>query len=314
MTLKHISARLAAAVLTVSTIITPALAANGTVTTEGSPLRLRSEASIEGSVLNKLANGTQVEVLSSLDGGWYQVVYQGVTGFVSAEYLTVEEKAEELDELQEQPVAETDAPVTLAVTQTTETESDGKSYVRVVEGPLNIRTAPSTDSSKAGKLYTGRVVEVLEQLDGWYKIADGYISAEYVVAANASEAQTSGQAQALAEYALQYLGCRYVYGGSSPKGFDCSGFTSYIYKQFGVSIHRTASGQLNNGYAVSRSDLKPGDLVMFKSYGSKPASHVGIYIGGDEFVHSSAPGVGVVIDSLNSSFYSSTYVGARRVF
>ena len=211
MTLKHISARLAAAVLMVSTIITPALAANGTVTTEGSPLRLRSEASIEGSVLNKLANGTQVEVLSSLDGGWYQVVYQGVTGFVSAEYLTVEEEAEELDE-------------------------------------------------------------------------------------------------------LQYLGCRYVYGGSSPKGFDCSGFTSYIYKQFGVSIHRTASGQLNNGYAVSRSDLKPGDLVMFKSYGSKPASHVGIYIGGDEFVHSSAPGVGVVIDSLNSSFYSSTYVGARRVF
>ena len=92
MTLKHISARLAAAVLTVSTIITPALAANGTVTTEGSPLRLRSEASIEGSVLNKLANGTQVEVLSSLDGGWYQVVYQGVTGFVSAEYLTVEEE------------------------------------------------------------------------------------------------------------------------------------------------------------------------------------------------------------------------------
>ena len=203
--------------------------------------------------------------------------------------------------------------MTLAVAQPAAAESDGKSYVRVVEGPLNIRTAPTTDSSKAGKLYTGRVVEVLEQLDGWYRIENGYISAEYVVTADASEAQASGQGQGIAEYALQYLGCRYVYGGSSPKGFDCSGFTSYVYKQFGISIQRTASGQLNNGYAVSRGELKPGDLVMFKSYGSKPASHVGIYIGGGEFVHASAPGVGVVIDSLNSSFYSRTYVGARRI-
>ncbi len=312
MHVNRIVTRLAAAVLMVSTLITPTFAANGIVNTEGPALRLRAEASTEGSILEKLANGTQVEVLSVLEEGWYQVSYRGLTGYVSAEYLTVEEEADELEELQEEPVAEADAPLAAAA-QSAAAESDGKSYVRVVEGPLNIRTAPTTDSSKAGKLYTGRVVEVLEQLDGWYRIENGYISAEYVVTADASEAQASGQGQGIAEYALQYLGCRYVYGGSSPKGFDCSGFTSYVYKQFGISIQRTASGQLNNGYAVSRGELKPGDLVMFKSYGSKPASHVGIYIGGGEFVHASAPGVGVVIDSLNSSFYSRTYVGARRI-
>lgn len=302
------AARLTAAVLMVSAMITPALAANGTVTTpEGSTLRLRSEASIDSSILKKLANGTQVEVLSSLDGGWYQVSYEDITGFVSAEYLTV---MEEEEAGLEAPETAADAPVASTPVQT---EPDGKSYVRVVEGPLNIRTGPSTDYDKAGKLYTGRVVEVLELVNGWYKLESGYISADYVVKADASEAQSSGRAQELVNYALQFVGTPYVYGGSSPRGFDCSGFTSYVYKQFGIQINRTASAQLNNGYAVSRSDLQPGDLVMFKSGGSKPASHVGLYIGNGQFVHSSAPGVGVVVDSLNSSFYSRTYVGARRV-
>lgn len=306
MQFNRFASRLAAAVLLAGVMITPSLAADGTVTTpEGSPLRLRSEASIESAVLKKLANGSVVEVLSSLDGGWYQVTYDGTTGYVSAEYLTVNDDEDVSDE--------NDGSAPAAPAPQTATESDGKSYVRVVEGPLNIRTGPSTDYDKAGKLYTGRVVEVLELVDGWYKLENGYISADYVVKADASEAQSSGKAQEIVNCAMQYLGCAYVYGGSSPRGFDCSGFTSYVYAQCGVKINRTASAQLNNGYAVSRSELQPGDLVMFKSGGSKPASHVGIYIGNGQFVHSSAPGVGVVVDSLNSNFYSRTYVGARRV-
>lgn len=302
------ASRLTAAILLAGAMITPSLAADGTVTTpEGSPLRLRSEASIESTVLKKLANGSVVEVLSSLDGGWYQVTYDGTTGYVSAEYLTVHDD-------EDVPAEEdSEAPEAPAPQAKSGTESDGKNYVRVVEGPLNIRSGPGTDYEKAGKLYTGRVVEVLDLANGWYKLENGYISADYVVEASASEAQSSGKAQELVDYALQFIGTPYVYGGSSPRGFDCSGFTSYVYKQCGVKINRTASAQLNNGYAVSRSDLQPGDLVMFKSGGSKPASHVGIYIGNGQFVHSSAPGVGVVIDSLNSNFYSRTYVGARRV-
>lgn len=315
MHVNRIVTRLAAAVLMVSTLITPTFAANGIVNTEGPALRLRAEASTEGSILEKLANGTQVEVLSVLEEGWYQVSYRGLTGYVSAEYLTVEEEADELEELQEEPVAEADAPVTLAVAQPAAAESDGKSYVRVVEGPLNIRTAPTTDSSKAGKLYTGRVVEVLEQLDGWYRIENGYISAEYVVTADASEAQASGQGQGIAEYALQYLGCRYVYGGSSPKGFDCSGFTSYVYRQFGYSLNRTASSQLDNGTPVAKEELQPGDLVMFKESGSgsKRASHVALYIGNGQIIHASTASVGVIISDLYSSYYARTYAGARRI-
>lgn len=302
MQFKQFASRLTAAALLVSTMITPSLALNGTVTTGGSTLRLRSEASTESTILKQLANSTVVEVLSSLDGGWYQVSYEGTTGYVSAEYLTVNDDENLSDDVE-----------VVAAAETAQAESDGKSYVRIAEGPLNIRTGPGTSYNKVGMLYTGRVVEVLDLTNGWYKIESGYICADYVVEADAAEAQSSGKAQEIVNCAMQYLGCAYVYGGSSPRGFDCSGFTSYVYAQCGVKINRTASAQLNNGYAVSRGELQPGDLVMFNSGSSSPASHVGIYVGNGQFIHSSAPGVGVVIDSLNSNFYSRTYVGARRV-
>ena len=302
MQFKQFASRLAAAALLVSTMITPGFALNGTVTTDGSTLRLRSEASTESTILKKLADGTVVEVLSSLDGGWYQVSYEGTTGYVSAEYLTVNDDENPSDEVE-----------VVAAAEDSQAESDGKNYVRVVEGPLNIRTGPGTSYSKAGMLYTGRVVEVLDLTSGWYKIESGYICADYVVKADAAEAKSSGKAQEIVDCAMQYLGCAYVYGGSSPRGFDCSGFTSYVYAQCGVKINRTASAQLNNGYAVSRGELQPGDLVMFNSGSRRRVTHVGIYVGNGQFIHSSAPGVGVVIDSLNSNFYSRTYVGARRV-
>lgn len=120
---------------------------------------------------------------------------------------------------------------------------------------------------------------------------------------------TSASGSAVVAYAKQYLGCRYVSGGTSPSGFDCSGFTTYVYKHFGVTLNRTAAGQYSNGTAVT--SLQAGDLVMF-SYG-KGISHVGIYIGGNQFIHSANSRSGVRIDSLSGS-YKSRFVGARRIF
>lgn len=120
---------------------------------------------------------------------------------------------------------------------------------------------------------------------------------------------TSASESAVVAYAKQYLGCRYVSGGTSPSGFDCSGFTTYVYKHFGVTLNRTAAGQYSNGTAVT--SLQAGDLVMF-SYG-KGISHVGIYIGGNQFIHSANSRSGVRIDSLSGS-YKSRFVGARRIF
>jgi peptidoglycan DL-endopeptidase CwlO len=109
--------------------------------------------------------------------------------------------------------------------------------------------------------------------------------------------------------AMQYLGIPYRWGGSSPStGFDCSGFVMYVYAQVGVSLPHNAAAQYGYGTPVSRSDLQPGDIVFFNGLG-----HNGIYIGGDQFIHSPHTGDVVKISSLSESWYASTYVGARRL-
>jgi len=107
--------------------------------------------------------------------------------------------------------------------------------------------------------------------------------------------------------AMHYLGTPYVWGGASPSGFDCSGFTMYVYAQVGVSLPHNAAAQYGYGSPVSRGDLQPGDLVFFDGLG-----HVGLYIGGGQFIHSPHTGDVVKISSI-SGWYASTYVGARRL-
>jgi cell wall-associated NlpC family hydrolase len=108
--------------------------------------------------------------------------------------------------------------------------------------------------------------------------------------------------------AMQYLGVPYVWAGASPSGFDCSGFVMFVYAQVGVSLPHLAAAQFNYGTPVSIDQLEPGDLVFFDGLG-----HVGIYIGGGQFIHSPHTGDVVKISSLYESWYAATYVGARRL-
>ena len=108
--------------------------------------------------------------------------------------------------------------------------------------------------------------------------------------------------------AMRYLGVPYVWGGESPAGFDCSGFVAYVYAQVGVSLPHYTGAQWAMGVPVDRSDLEPGDLVFFDGLG-----HVGIYIGGGQFIHAPHTGDVVKISSLSESWYAATYDGARRI-
>lgn len=125
---------------------------------------------------------------------------------------------------------------------------------------------------------------------------------------NTATTSTGVSGNQIVEYAKQFLGCKYVYGGTTTKGFDCSGFTQFVYKHFGITLNRTAAAQYSNGKSVK--DLQAGDLVMF---GKSGINHVGIYMGGNTFIHAANPSRGVTTDTLASGYYKTNYVGARRI-
>ncbi len=121
------------------------------------------------------------------------------------------------------------------------------------------------------------------------------------------------KAQAMIDEAAKYLGVKYVYGGSSPSGFDCSGLMQYVCKQVGIDLNRTSRDQFaKDGVSVSKEDLQPGDLVFFGSGGT--VNHVGMYVGDGQMIHSPQTGKTVCYTSINSSYYTSRYMGAKRVY
>lgn len=197
--------------------------------------------------------------------------------------------------------------------------------VGIVTGScVNIRQEPSTSSTILGQFYEGDQVTIIGASGDWLNISygdgnEGWMYGAYVSVRRDGEISRSGDsidrslATQVVDYAKQFIGSRYVYGGTTPNGFDCSGFAQYVYKHFGYSINRVASDQASNGISVNKSDLVPGDLVFFHSSGSRYISHVGIYIGNGSFIHASTPATGVRYDSLNAGYYANNYVTARRI-
>ena len=118
---------------------------------------------------------------------------------------------------------------------------------------------------------------------------------------------------AAAETAGKYLGVPYVYGGRSPRGFDCSGLTLYVYKQHGVTLPPTSRSQAKAGQAVGRKELLPGDLVFFKTSALGGVGHVGIYVGSGQFIHAPGTGRRVSKAELNEKYFKARYHSARRI-
>ena len=298
---------LSAAVVTgalVCTMVATAFAAelsSGVGTVTASALKLRAEASTTSACLTLLPKGTSVVVEDDSIAGWYKVNHEGVTGYLSSEY------------------------VSFSISGSAKL-GNGK----VTGNDVNVRSAASTSASRLGSLNKGDVVAVTGIDNGWYKISfngkTGYVRSDYMTiikealssrgteAAAASAASSKGSE--IVAYAKQYLGVKYVYAGASSKGFDCSGYTMYVMKHFGYNLPQTATGQMGYGTSVAKSALQPGDLVFFcdpSRSGGKAASHVGIYIGSNQFIHASSGGGKVQIDSLSKAYYAKYYVGARRL-
>jgi cell wall-associated NlpC family hydrolase len=183
---------------------------------------------------------------------------------------------------------------------------------------LNIRSGPSTDTEILGKLSFGSTINIKTSGNGWYEIeyndSSAYVYAEYVKIIDLSAAALSPSGNSVVDYAKLFIGTPYVAGGSSPSGFDCSGFVKYVMANFGVDMPRTSTDQYSIGVRVEKSELMPGDLVFFKySATSYRLNHVGIYVGDGNFIHSPIPGQTVRIDTLSSGYFSTYYFGATRV-
>ena len=273
-----------------------------------SSVNFRSAPNTSSTSYGELKNGTKVNVVG-VSSGWYKVTYNGKTGYIHPDYITLASSS----------VGTAIAPSN-TVTSTTGTAGTVK-----CSSSVNLRSEANTSSSILAELKNGTAITVLSTSNGWSKVSyagkTGYISADYLVTASsgtaispsntAASVSISAKRQSVLNYAAQFLGVPYVYGGSTPSGFDCSGFTSYVFKNTVSSIPRVAQAQYDATTRVSRDDLLPGDLVFFGSSTSS-ISHVGIYVGSNQFIHAPSTGDVVKYSSLTGS-YATRYQGAGRV-
>ena len=221
---------------------------------------------------------------------------------------------------------------------TTKKEYTAKNYY-IKSSAVNVRSKASTSSDVVTTLTQNTQVKTIAEEGDWYKVEvsgkTGYIlksllSENKVEVTSRSATQgrktsnqnnqgeeattyNSSKGEQIVAYAKKYLGCKYVYAGSGPSTFDCSGFTMYVYKNFGYSLGHSAVTQAKLGKYVSRSNLQPGDLVIFNNSANTSIGHVGIYIGGGNFIHASSGGGKVMISSLSGAYYNTRYVTARRI-
>lgn len=280
-------------VLTAMLLVVTALAADiatGAGCTTGSSLRLRAEPSTSASVVTTLDKSVAVAILDDSVDGWYKIAYNGSTGYVSADYLNVDQ------------------------------DNVFTTYGRVNSDGVNVRSDASTDSSVLATIEEDAIVTVNGLVDGWYDVTceygtEGYIRSDFLDLTESSSSNSD-----IAATAKQYLGTGYVYGGASPRGFDCSGFTMYVYSQHGYSLPHFATSQWQSGLGTrvySISELQPGDLVFFNDpsrNAGKACSHAGIYTGDGQFIHSSSSrSGGVIVSSLTSGYYNTYFVGGIHV-
>lgn len=288
-----------------------------------SSLRVRKEPSTASDILDQ-ANNKECLVVVDQTGDWYKVIYNLQSGYVHKDYLQVATR-----------------------------ENAELGYGEVIGSSVNMRSGPSTAYSCVAVAATGDKCYIIGLNQGWYKVIYKskvcYIRSDFLkltelpyenqdspnspkffrhgrstgiapsaavlngsAYANFNSTPNVTGAQILSE-ARKYLGTPYVYGGASPSGFDCSGFVYYVLKTLGFSPYRTPADQYRQGSFVDKANLKPGDIVFFANTYGSGISHVGIYAGNGQFIHSPNSRSTVSYADLTTGYWAQHYYGARRV-
>ena len=252
-------------------------------------LNVRKEASTDGSIVGKMTNYAACEILGE-ENGFYQIKSGNVEGYVSKDYIVTGEEA-----------------LILA-------QQEVKEMATVTTEALRVREEASTESRTLAVVNEEDDFVVVEKLDGWIKIEvddyEGYISADYAEVSmklktgNTMKELTFGNGVSqtrvdLVNYALQFVGNRYVWGGESlTNGVDCSGFTMKVYQKYGIYLPHSSRAQPNHGTKITRDQIRPGDLIFYGNGSS--INHVAIYIGNGQVVHASNARDGI---KISNAFY-----------
>ncbi|HFJ9284409.1 TPA: enterotoxin EntFM [Bacillus toyonensis] len=290
----------------------------GTYTVNVSSLNVRTGPSTSHTVLGSVNKGKTVQVVGEVQD-WFKINFNGGTGYVSKDFVTKGGSAVS---------NETQKPTTN--NNNTTTVQTGGSYV-VNTGALKVRTGPATYNAVIGGVTNGKVLNVTGAENGWYKInhngRTGYVSADYVkfVKGGVTDgnqgsnqvqkptAPTGGDTSSIAGFARSLNGSPYRTAGTTPAGFDCSGFIHYVLNQTG---HKGAR-QTVAGYWSSKtktSNPQPGDLVYFQNTYKPGPSHMGVYLGNGQFISAETDATGVRISSVSNSYWSKHILGYTKAY
>ena len=314
-------------------------------------LNIRSGADMNSNVVGALTKGDKVS--GTLQNGWLKINNNGQVSFVSAQFISnTEVKKPVVEKKQETKVQNNQKSQTPTPAKQQNTVQSQAYTGWVNTAALNVRSGASTSNNIIGNYTMGDKVSG-QLANGWLKVnyngQTGYISAnllsnskvqkpqevvqnntnnrnnnqqnnnvqaEKTVTQNKQQTpapQASGSGQSVANIAASMIGNPYVWGGTAPGGFDCSGLVQYAYRQVGVNIARTTGGQAGNGYSVGLGNLQAGDILLFSYNGS--IDHVGIVTDSSgNFVHASTPSTGVTTGNVYDPWYKAVCVGARRIF
>lgn len=305
----------------------------GVVKVNGSALNIRSGAGTDNTVIiDQVADGDPVVVIEQVEGDWLKVYYgnnYGV-GYVTSQYVSLggmvsreDVKKKRIDRINAISKAGIITKATECKSMPTDNSSVYKNFAKgeacliVAEGSEWTKIAygenRTTGYIKSADVMTKSAYDNMNKQKAKAKAKEAASTkTKSSAVSNDANPKSSSKGQSIVNTAKKYIGVKYVYGGTTPSGFDCSGLVQYVCRQNGISVNRTSRSQYSNGVAVSKNNLQPGDLVFF-SKGSG-ISHVGIYAGDGQVIHAPSPGKRVCSIPLSKICSYSNYVGARRVY
>ena len=271
-------------------------------------LNLREKADTNSKIVTQLNQNDEVTVIKAVDNTWSKVKSGNYEGYTASQYLsakktsdTTSRGAEDTRNSEEAKKKAEEAKKEAEEEAKKKAEAEAKK--KAEEAKKKEEAEAKKKAEEAKKKAEAEAKKKAEE-EAKKKETSKKTSSSSKTTKSSKKSKTTGED--IVAYAKKFLGCRYVYGTAGPKTFDCSGLTSYVYKHFGYSLNRTSGGQRSNGKKVNKSDLQPGDILCF-------TGHVGIYIGGNKFIHAANPRKGVIISSLSESYYVKHYITARRI-